>query len=248
MIKMGITESGDAALDLSWKRWVIDEGKPAILITKDPALLLNKVPDLFNYPVILHATITGYGGTLMEPNVKSPEYMIESMSKYLDNKDKIVIRVDPIIPSDSFLDKSLKVIESCASIGFTRYRISFMDYYYHIRDRLSMNYKYSEISKELYKVYSGSLHAPLDLRNSVLDKIRSILTTECSLEICGEPNMTNTGCISKYDFDILGLDYGDRFITNHYQRSTCKCLKCKTELLSNKHPCSHNCIYCYWKV
>ena len=34
-MKIGITERGDAAFNLNWKKWVI-QGNPAVLITKQP--------------------------------------------------------------------------------------------------------------------------------------------------------------------------------------------------------------------
>jgi hypothetical protein len=72
MNEIGITERGDAGLDLGWLPWV-REGKPAILITKDPGTLLKELmlqgkeypPGKFN--VIIHTTITGLGGSVFEP-------------------------------------------------------------------------------------------------------------------------------------------------------------------------------------
>ncbi len=66
---IGITETQDAGLDLSWtgKMHTVDG---AVIITKNPsavgfmdAVLGNKSK------VILHATVTGNGHTVFEPNV-----------------------------------------------------------------------------------------------------------------------------------------------------------------------------------
>jgi len=70
-MKIGITERGDPVFDDSWVAWC-KEGKPAILITKDPMKLLNQCIKEFpeNPPnIILHASITGWGDTPLEPNV-----------------------------------------------------------------------------------------------------------------------------------------------------------------------------------
>ena len=70
--KIGVTEAGDAGLDLSWVSKLFDVN---VIITKHltpkntaliKALLNNKDK------IILHCTCTGYGGTLMEKNVPTP--------------------------------------------------------------------------------------------------------------------------------------------------------------------------------
>jgi hypothetical protein len=58
---IGITERGDAALDMGWKSWV-SSGRPAILITKNPRLLMDKLLDVESRNIIVHCTITGWGG------------------------------------------------------------------------------------------------------------------------------------------------------------------------------------------
>jgi len=65
MNEIGITERGDAALDLGWLPWV-EDGKPAILITKDPLKLWKElIGHLLSkkFNIIIHATITGLGGS-----------------------------------------------------------------------------------------------------------------------------------------------------------------------------------------
>ena len=68
--KIGATDGGDAGLDLSW-RDKMNTVDGAVLITKriTPAFI-EAVKDLPN--VVIHATCTGYGGTVVEPNVVRP--------------------------------------------------------------------------------------------------------------------------------------------------------------------------------
>ena len=69
--KIGITEAGEAGLDLSWVK-KLDTVDGAVVITKciSPefydAVLANKDK------LILHATFTGYGHSVLEPNVPPP--------------------------------------------------------------------------------------------------------------------------------------------------------------------------------
>lgn len=66
--KIGITEAGDAGLDLSWEPH-LERVDGAILVTK------NITPSLYDAAlrnkdkVILHATMTGYGSSVLEPEV-----------------------------------------------------------------------------------------------------------------------------------------------------------------------------------
>ena len=99
--KIGITEAGDAGLDLSWAN-KLDTVGGAVVITKciSPefydAVLSNKDK------LIIHATFTGYGHSVLEPNVPSPydEFdAIMALERAGFPKERIVIRVDPIIPT-----------------------------------------------------------------------------------------------------------------------------------------------------
>ena len=63
---IGITEGGDAGLDFSWYRKAKDcDG--VILITKK--LSDEFIEKAMDVNCIIHATITGHGGTILEPNV-----------------------------------------------------------------------------------------------------------------------------------------------------------------------------------
>lgn len=67
-MKIGITERGDAGVNLDWKPWVA-EGKPAILISKNPGRVFHHLNKGDN--VIVHCTITGFSGTILESRVPS---------------------------------------------------------------------------------------------------------------------------------------------------------------------------------
>ena len=53
------------------------------------------------------------------------------------------------------------------------------------------------------------------------------------------------GCISKRDFDILGIPFDNP--EGGFQRKGCLCVAGKTELLNNKKRCPSGCLYCYWR-
>ena len=102
LYKIGITEAGDAGIDLSWAE-KLSNVDAAVLITK--SISQSFIDSAFKHmeKLIIHATITGYGHTILEPNV--PTLVDEStmVTKIVESGfpiKRIVIRVDPIIPTD----------------------------------------------------------------------------------------------------------------------------------------------------
>ena len=231
--KIGITEKGDAALDTSWVDWVAN-GNAAILISKNPVVLFQKVKLLTVKPnIIVHATITGNGGTEYEPNVPEWEDAIEGLYSFLEmfGPERTVLRIDPIIPTKKMLQNSLDVynrVKKDLGKDMCRVRISFFDSYKHVQERME---------KKGVEIPYTDFNAPLKLRESIWKKMGKP-------EICGEVGMPVTACISERDCQILGVI---PFKGRAEQRTACACLSNKYELLSKPHPCTHQCIFCYWK-
>lgn len=242
---IGITERGDAALDFEWVPWV-EGGRPAILITKDPRKLAARIGALKNRPnIIVHATITGHGDSVLEPNVPSPEKAIHGLESlnsalgahYRNPRHRIVLRVDPIIPTQKGIETALSVIRSTGPALYSgRIRVSFLDIYWHVRCR------FEDAGLE---VPFPSTHAPAHVRRAAWMALRGVAPR---LEICGEPGfpLECSGCISGIDKAIMIPD--DKTISMvGNQRTACECLAEKQELLKNRKRCPHGCLYCYWK-
>ena len=73
--------------------------------------------------------------------------------------------------------------------------------------------------------------------------------SDLRIEACAEPYLLEpiqSGCISAYDLQLLGLDTNDADEAG-FQRKNCLCYSGKTELLNNKCQCSNGCLYCYWQ-
>lgn len=227
---IGVTERGDPAIDQQWLPWVV-EGKPAILISKNPGRLYVLLHCHTKDPnVIIHCTITGYGSTVLEPNVPKPSDALDGYKRMVEKfgSDRVVLRVDPVIPTLKGRDLAKRIIDAGMSIANTRVRISFLDMYPHVKERF--------LSKKI-PLLDYDFHAPLALREEVWDELGRP-------EVCGEPGFKCTGCISEKDCEILGVYHG----TRHWkQRPTCNCAGNKFELLNNKKQCGHFCLYCYWK-
>ena len=242
---IGITERGDAALDISWKDWVFMQRRPAILISKDPMKLYDEIAKLSNeysfYPnVIIHCTITGLGGTKIEPNVPRMDISLKGYCKLgsIFGKDRVVLRCDPIIPTKKcVIYTALKVMSQ--SLG-TRIRFSFLDMYSHVRQR------FTDAGIDLCKlgVVDGQLHASLDDRLKLVELMKDYVADHSQLFSCGEPGIQSEPCVSKRDCDILGVEFMQ---SSFKQRFACHCAANKTELLKTRGQCKHRCLYCYWK-
>lgn len=219
MARFGITERGDAAHHITQLTRDAALYDGCIWITKAPHAFVN-----ITLPpnVILHCTITGFGSTKIEPGVQPADKTLEAYDRLVDQYggERVVLRVDPIIPTPRGMDAALAIIARRRG----RVRISYLDLYPHVKQR------FATASIQLPWT---SFHAPNRPRLP-------------DVEICGEPDLPCTGCISERDFRAIGLpapDTGSR----KGQRAACSCLASKTELLRERKPCIHGCLYCYWR-
>jgi hypothetical protein len=229
MSKIGITERGDAALNLTWIPFI--EHNPAVLISKDPVKLFNVISNLPKIPnIIVHCTITGLGYSDLEPNVPKLEDSIEGYNKLIEflGSERVVLRIDPIIPTKEGVEKAKKVLAHAK----TRVRISFLDNYEHVKAR----FKLAQI-----KPLDYYFHAPLNTRELFYNELKAIYS---EIEVCGEPGFEDVGCISELDAKILGVTSNK---TSSCQRKSCNCISNKFELLTARSQCYHKCLYCYWK-
>lgn len=257
-IQIGITERGDGGLDLSWEQ-KLNTVDGAIIITKclvnkslHDALLRHKDK------LILHAGITGNGGTVYEPHVKPYSESLDALQELIDRgfpTNHIVLRCDPIIPNTDGLSNMEHMLKDFLSrnMGINRVRISILDNYPHVRERFA--------NAGVNVLYNGYFQP---LPSQFLD-IATRLTTifaghdDIELECCAEPKLQEaankfglkpikaSGCCGTTDVAILGLQMPSTDNINPQNRKGCLCLNCKKELLTNPKPCPHKCIYCYWK-
>ena len=246
-MRIGITEMGDASIDYSWVQ-KLDNVDGAILITKNVTdRFIEAVLQNYN-KVIVHATTTGYGGTILEPNVMPVEKTMNQLEKLMNNGfsfRKIIMRVDPIIPTEKGIVTAESVIRQGYGKGIRRFRISVIDMYPHVRERFK---------KARIKLPYGEGFSASDTAFTAVDDMCQRLYNDCagiSIECCAEPKLNipkHIGCISSVDFKVLGLPKPQEAEhTKGYQRKECLCCSCKTELLNNRYRCPNGCLYCYWK-
>lgn len=247
--KIGITERGDAGIDFSWREKLATVNNRAVLITKR---LSEKFCDAVleetakGAKLIVHATITGFGGTVIEPNVLQPAECLKNLRSLIDKgfpAERIVLRIDPIIPgyenyAKDTLDKALQL----GILPAVTCKVSVMDGYRHVHER------FKAIGVQL--PFTG--FAP---DQAVFDKINALLgyyKTNYNIRFtsCAERRLTNAepaGCIDKHVCEILDVSFEYQGV-NPQNRGDCLCLNgIKTELLTQKKRCPHQCAYCYWR-
>ena len=88
--------------------------------------------------MIIHATITGFGGTIVELNVMDYKKSIKQLEKLISlgfNKKQIVLRLDPMIPTTKGIRTAESVLKEASKLGIKRVRFSFCDLYPHVKKR-----------------------------------------------------------------------------------------------------------------
>lgn len=273
-MKVGITEAGDASFDYSWTEKIKDTNM-TILITKNITDKFIEEILKFKEKIVLHATCTGYGGTVLEPNVPDYKHQLNQVKKLISlgfPKEQIVIRIDPIIPTHKGLNNLIKVVEYIHN-DIKRFRISVLDNYKHVQERFK--------DKGLPVLYNGNFQASTEdfqRTDSVLRQLKD--SYGVSFECCAEIHLKEAeqiGCVSQRDLSLFGLKADTAELKG--QRKTCLCIACKEELLTHKrygrckkfgiddalggscglknncskceyhetYGCPNACLYCYWR-
>lgn len=261
-MRIGITEAGDAGRDLSWFNKAMND--PAIdgviLITKSGQDLNFQSTAMFfneNKPVIIHFTVTGWGSSDMEPNVKGVDTVLMSVRHFIDcgfPADRVVLRIDPIIPTDDGIVRTKNVLYRWKSYlsDVSRIRISIYDDYYHSHNEM-LRRGYPPV--DMFTTYESS-----KLRRPTTEQVATVASALMeaapgqTFECCAEPELVaynpdvfkNVGCVSARDLNIMNIDVPTNVSINGQKRFGCSCLTVKRELLSNKKRCENNCAYCYW--
>lgn len=255
--KIGITEAGDAGLDLSWVG-KLDTVDGAVVITKGITSGFHKAVLANKDKLIVHATITGFGGSVLEPNVPPASKELIAIKTLVNDGfpiEKMVIRVDPIIPTEKGIYTAADVIKTFMHFGFSRFRVSIIDMYPHVRERFKgagLPLPYGESG---FLPSAKQVHAVDEMLKEVSEYWQSLtgqvpFSDGLRIEGCAEPGLTNVihcGCISDYDLNLLGLPVNSEMDSAGYQRPHCMCYSGKRELLKSKKRCGHGCLYCYWR-
>lgn len=213
---------------------------PLYFITKDPRPLEHIITENKEREIV-HITISGLGGTKLEPHAPKPSEITATVLNLIDILgDKLVIRIDPVIFGANH-KRIFKVIETFKTAK--RFKVSYCSLYPFVRQRfqqlgLPMN--------------DGKFHYPLTMiqkhSKMLADATEKIGAT---LEYCGalpevapalDKRIKITGCVGAEEYKRLHLK---PTAAQRSQRQQCLCLA-KTEGLPEFKSCKHGCVYCYF--
>lgn len=249
MKPVGITETYDPCFVDDWETRLL---KANIIISKElnDEMVAKLVAVQGN--VIFHHTVTGQGGTALEPGVQAPETEFQQFVKLLDSgfcPSHYVLRLDPIVLINAETQENIsRVLELWSPMASKfpdskiRCRISIVDMYRHARDR---------IRNAGIDIFYDQFRAP-DAVFRRAEKILSAHTETFRFECCAEPSLdfpglVHCGCASIEDIRILGLDPGEYGKPEKKQRNDCMCILKKQILGRKPGQCPHRCLYCFWK-
>lgn len=221
-----------------------------------------------NKPGVLHLTVTGWGCEEMEPNVPIPLVEFNMLKKLFAAgypKERVVLRIDPIIPTERGISAFFFMVNMGIVKDITRYRSSIMQLYQHSAARLKETEEWDEINS----IYKGKFFPDIEelKRIDFFNRIKKTIdgaredirndygvTKELHFESCATKLLSNCGfenigCMSERDLLINDLEPDKLNIPRGSQRSRCMCLM-KHQLIPGGYKrgrCPHKCAYCYLK-
>ncbi len=207
-----------------------------VLWTKNPRNILLNYSALDFKRTALQLTVTGLGGTLVEPNVPSPSGVWEDMDRLIEsglNPALVNWRMDPIIPGFHTARMVHTLARRAKTLGLTRCTISFITFYDHVKKR-----------------WPEGLEAERDpaQQMEIADMIRDILGGYgIALYGCAQPWLsgliTPSKCIDGgYYSGVTGFTFETE--KDPIQRKECGCTK-SVDIGRYRAACGHGCRYCY---
>jgi len=203
--------------------------------TKDCDNLINSGFD-FNR-AYLQLTITGLGGTPLEPGVPKADTVIESLTQLIGkgfSPNHISWRLDPIIPTYHNYSMIDDLAYKIGRLGITRCTSSFITWYGHVKERWPEG---------------ASTQWSIPKQRTMIAVIKDILSKR-NIELygCAQPALN---CIVKpakcMDGDLYKNLTGISFDSTKdpSQRNSCGCTL-STDI-GRYRQCPHRCLYCYGK-
>jgi len=207
---------------------------PKAILTDPYLSVLSKYDQIY-----VHLTITGLGGTAIEPNVPKYKQSLKELPELIDflgTPDRLRIRPDPIIKvkkSDKIITNYKEIediIITAANLGVKTFSTSFC-------------YPYGKVIKRL-KAKGFDLVGFTDKEQiEILNELSSL--TSATVYACNIPGFPTSKCID-----------GELLSRLHPQKESCSILKAKNQrpLCGCTHSidigwydmyCKSGCLYCY---
>jgi len=217
-----------------------------VIWTKNPENLFHYKPlaekiKLYDQ-LFFHFTVTGMGGTVLEPRVPAPDRMMPYLEKLVQlagNPRRIRFRFDPIVhlkmsngENYSNLDWFARLAPAVHGTGVRDISVSWMSVYKKVASRLQR----AGIAPEA--VTSSMWQCDFDTVMTVSEKYGF------TIHGCSVPNMPRSRCIDGF---LLSELHPNREPCStrkaRGQRTDCGCTESWD--IGWYYPCWHGCLYCY---
>lgn len=233
------TEMSDPVMNWPAVDRVIKDGHPVIIYSK-ATLPIDYLKDKNN--VAIGITISGWGGTWLEPGVFTPDIMIDYFNQLIREIpiERVMLRVDPVIPTTEGFLRALRVIKGIT--GRPRVISSIIQYYSgheKIFQRLG-------ISMVPYKERHGRALFPRKIVAEQWIHCVKKIRPDLDVTLCGMPyeveGAIHDGCVNRNLLNAIGVNEYVA-IEPGFQRPGCKCVIKKRQVYLGR--CNHGCAYCY---
>ena len=227
MTTWGSTENGDPAFDTSWLKNLQDVN---LIITKNLSdWMIDRLME-YKDKCVLHLTVTGFGGSFLEPGVPRVDYNARQLKKLLEfgfPSNQAVLRIDPMI-SEYIAEQ---VLDEFKDSGVTRVRFSFLNL---------TNYTSNEISDE---DIAAHIKDAVKLVNHSKEMKYNYTFESCAGPWLKVPGIELRGCMNEKEAKNLGVNDVE-FQHGKRNRDFCLAPLNRVEMLEG-HKCLHNCKYCF---
>lgn len=220
-----------------------------VVWTKNPQNMLThpklrKTLEKLNQIYVL-LTITGLGGTAVEPHAPTRDWVFEQLPDTIDflgSPKRLVIRYDPLIEviyqkrdriSNIDTDLFEDLLNRAHVLGIKRVIVSYVTVYQKVKKRLAQNG---------LRIIEHPIEEIVDfVKNEMMPRAES---RGMELSTCVLPNLTTKGCIDGATLSQLHPQKEPCSLAkDRSQREDCHCTKSID--IGQWFACYHNCLYCY---
>ncbi|SMC00145.1 protein of unknown function [Thermanaeromonas toyohensis ToBE] len=215
-----------------------------VIWTKFPQVVLSTMRGVLKKydQLYVHLTVTGLGGTPLEPRVPRPEEVLARLPELIDflgDPRRLRLRPDPLVVLErgkkilSNIEKVPEIIREAARAGVRDFSTSFMEVYPKVQRRLaSQGFKALELS--------------LKERREIWENLATTAAEEgATLYACCIPGWPVSRCIDGYLLTALHPQgQACRTDKSKGQRLSCGCTH-SIDLGWYSMRCPSGCLYCY---
>jgi DNA repair photolyase len=223
---------------------VIESGAPIVIYSKAPIpeKEMNLIKNHTN--IAISITITGWGGTWLEPGVKKPGILVTFFNRLIKEMgtERVRLRLDPVIPTEEGFSRALSV-----SVKI-RDEIEVITSLIQIYKDQEKVFSKLGVDMDLYTLKSGRAFYPKpEIAQQWLARLHQANPRFVGrVQFCGMPydvpGAIHSGCVDEKLLKAIGIT-NFRRIAAGKQRPGCKCVISKKQVLSGT--CEHGCLYCY---